>query len=160
MTDEGDRLRLQFLSRVVEKQCRHLKTTAGKLFTRPFTIESAAMLETDDDLSETTEAFTSRFSRLQDTLGDKLIPYLLSQLGEQEATFVDNLDKAEKLGWVGDADNWMEMRKLRNQMVHEYIEDLNILTDALNSANIWLPEMLKTAENLNKEMAGRGFLES
>ncbi|MEQ9394231.1 hypothetical protein [Haliea sp.] len=40
--------------------------------------------------------------------------------------------KAEKLGWLDSADEWMTFRKLRNQMVHEYIEDR-----ALHSYPLW-----------------------
>jgi hypothetical protein len=62
------------------------------------------------------EAFVSRFSHLQDTLGDKLIPKLLSALGERQATAMDNLDTAERLGWISSADEWQAIRQLRNQM--------------------------------------------
>jgi len=61
-------------------------------------------------LSEKLEAFTSRFSRLQDTLGDKLIPQLLLALGEPQSAVMDNLDKAERLGWIENADEWRAIR--------------------------------------------------
>lgn len=48
---------------------------------------------------------------------------------------MENLDRAEKLGWLPSADTWMMLRKLRNQMVHEYVEDIAILADALNLAH-------------------------
>ena len=51
-------------------------------YSQPFSKERAATLPTDGLLSERVEAFVSRFSRLQDTLGDKLIPQLLMALGE------------------------------------------------------------------------------
>ena len=66
------------------------------------------------------EAFVSRFGRLQDTLGDKLLPQLLSALGEKISAVIDNFDRAEQLGLIASADEWMTMRSLRNQMVHEY----------------------------------------
>ena len=73
-------LRLNFLSRVVKRECNHLQRTTERLFVEPFTIEKAQLLNTDDELSERVEAFVSRFSRLQDTLGDKFIPQLLKAL--------------------------------------------------------------------------------
>lgn len=93
-------MRLQFLSRVIKKECVYLNKTTDRLFAEAFTVDRALQLEADDDLSERLEAFTSRFSRLQDTLGDKLIPQLLLALGEKQATVMDNLDKAERLGWI------------------------------------------------------------
>jgi hypothetical protein len=60
------------------------------------------------------EAFISRFGRLQDTLGDKLLPNLPAFVGERTATVVDNLDCAERLDWIKSSDSWLETRKLRN----------------------------------------------
>ncbi|TVP60703.1 MAG: hypothetical protein EA349_01005 [Halomonadaceae bacterium] len=87
----------------------------------------------DVDMAERLDAFVARFSRLQDTLGDKLIPTLLSYLGEQTGPAIDNLNRAEKFGWIESAEEWIVYRKLRNQMIHEYIEDTAVLTDALRS---------------------------
>ena len=38
------------------------------------------------------EAFVSRFCRLQDTLGDKLLPALLKALGEPDRALLINLE--------------------------------------------------------------------
>lgn len=61
-----------------------------------------------------------RFARLLDTVGDKLLPVLLTALGEASAEAIDNLDRAEHLGFIVSTDEWMTLRILRNQMVHEY----------------------------------------
>jgi hypothetical protein len=60
-------LRLQFLVRVVRKECKHLNTTDQRLFGSQFTLEQATRLEEDTDLAERVEAFVGRFGRLQDT---------------------------------------------------------------------------------------------
>jgi hypothetical protein len=39
----------------------------------------------------------------------------------------------------------MEMRKLRNQMVHEYIEDLAVLSSALRSGHEFVPTLVAAA---------------
>lgn len=96
--------RMQFLLRVVRKECHHLASTDQRLFSKPFTHVQVSQLESDADLAERVEAFVGRFSRLQDTLGDKLLPILLSALGEKPASAIDNLDRAERLGWVTSAD--------------------------------------------------------
>lgn len=119
--------RMAFLMRVVRKECRHLGGTDRRLFSEPFTEARAASLETDPDLAERVEAFVSRFGRLQDTLGDKLLPVLLQALGEKPKAVIDNLDRAERLGLIESADQWMTLRKLRNQMVHEYTAHRNSL---------------------------------
>ena len=40
-------LRLQFLSRVVRKECRYLVITDSRLFKQPFTLKQAVQLEDD-----------------------------------------------------------------------------------------------------------------
>ena len=139
-------LRLQFLARVVQKECNHLASTDSRLFSIPFGIEQAMRLEDEPDLAERVEAFVGRFSRLQDTLGDKLLPALLAALGEKPASFIDNLDRAERLGLIASAEEWLTLRSLRNQMVHEYVEDPGILADALQAGHAFVPTLITAAE--------------
>jgi len=137
--------RLAFLARVTEKECVHLLQTDARLFGDLFTVEDAQKIELDPILAERLDAFVSRFGRLQDTVGDKLLPALLISMAEKPGAAIDNLDRAEKLGFIESADAWMEMRRLRNQMVHEYIEDLAILASALRSGHAFVPSLVKSA---------------
>lgn len=107
-----------------------------------------AQLDIDPLLAERLDAFVSRFGRLQDTVTDKLLPALLQAMAEPRGAALENLDRAEKLGWLDSADQWLEMRKLRNQMVHEYIEDRVVLTDALQAGHAFVPMMLAVASRL------------
>ena len=151
-------LRLQFLTRVVRKECQHLASTDQRLFSEPFTLERALQLETNPDLAERVEAFVSRFARLQDTLGDKLLPVLLTALGETPGAAIDNLDRAERLRLIASADEWMTLRKLRNQMVHEYVEDLSVLASALQSGHEFAPMIMSAANNMILEIERRGWV--
>jgi hypothetical protein len=150
--------RLQFLARVVSKESRHLAATDQRLFASGFTLEHVTRFESDADLAERVDAFVSRFSRLQDTLGDKLLPLLLAALGETAGAAIDNLDRAERLGLITSADDWMVMRKLRNQMAHEYIEDPAVLFSALEAAHAFVPVLVAVADNLLSEVARRGWV--
>lgn len=93
-------------------ECQHLLDTDGRLFANLFTIEEAQKIETDPILAERLDAFVSRFGRLQDTVGDKLLPALLSALAETIGPAIDNLDKAEKFRFIESADgvNWGEIQ--------------------------------------------------
>jgi len=150
-------LRLQFLTRVVRKECKHLTTTDQRLFGGLFTLEQAARLEEDPDMAERVEAFVGRFGRLQDTVGDKLLPLLLSTLGEKSFAAIDNLDRAERLGLLKSADEWMIMRNLRNQMVHEYVEDPVVLSSALKTGHAFVPTLIETANKMCAEIERRGW---
>jgi hypothetical protein len=126
--------RLSFLTRVVDKEIRHLEYTALQVFNDALTYEAIESLDTNPELALRVEAFTSRFCRLQDTLGDKLLPALLKALGEPDRALLINLDKAEKYGWLESTDQWVALRQLRNQMIHEYIENARTLYDAISTA--------------------------
>lgn len=153
----GQLARLRFLVRVVGKQAVQLHTTDQRLFALPMTAERAATLAGDTDLSERVEAFVGRFGRLQDTLADKLLPTLLAALSEPVGAQLDNLDRAERLGWVRSVDEWLTIRQLRNQMVHEYMEDLIQLANALQSGHGFVASLLNAAQAMAQEVSGRGW---
>jgi len=157
--DQQDkRERLGFLCRVVKKEIQHLQYSAGKVFKDGFTEERARQIANDEEFAEQVEAFTSRFCRLQDTIGDKLLPAWLDMLGEKKGVAIDNLDKAESIGVLPSAEQWLELRQLRNQMIHEYIEDLAILTDALQTAYQHLSFIVDVAESIIKDLEKRSLI--
>lgn len=153
----GNIERLQFLARVVEGESSNLRATNVRLFAQPFTTETVKRLDEDQELSERVDAFVARFSRLQDTLGDKLLPELLEALGEERVILIDRLDMAEKLGWIQSSDQWIAIRQLRNQMIHEYIEDPEILAKALQTGHEYVEELLNAAQNMLNELQKRGW---
>jgi len=133
--------RLTFLMRVVQRERDHLAVTDQRVFAQVFDVERARRLNDDIDDAERVEAFVSRFSRLQDTIGQKLIPAWLAAAGEPPLATVDALDRAERFGLIPSADDWLAMRKLRNQMVHEYIEDRTVLANALEAGHQFVPTL-------------------
>jgi len=82
---EGQWERLQFLARVTHKECLYLQETDSRLFADPMTLESLQKMEVDPVLAERLDAFVGRFDRLQDNLGDKLLPQLLDAMAEKQA---------------------------------------------------------------------------
>ncbi|WP_426988463.1 hypothetical protein [Marinimicrobium sp. ARAG 43.8] len=153
---ENETSRLLFLTRVVQKEALYLTETTGRLFgDESVTTSTVRSWVTDSIMAERLDAFVARFGRLQDTIGDKLIPRLLSFLGESLGPAIDNLDKAEKFGWIDSADDWIAHRKLRNQMIHEYIEDETVLVDALETARLWVSPMVDIAHRLSNTVNQR-----
>jgi len=148
--ESQQRQRLEFLCRVTEKEVKHLLDTDRRLFADLFTVDVAQQVETDPVLAERLDAFVSRFGRLQDNLGDKFLPQLLIALAEKPGAAIDNLNLnlAERLGWIQSAEDWLLMRKLRNQMVHEYIEDLALLSSALQTGHAHVPQLVHAAQQM------------
>jgi hypothetical protein len=146
--DEGGAERLRFLRRVVAREAAYLRETDERLFARELDASTLARLSAQSDLSEQIDAFVARLSRLQDGVADKLLPALLYALSESIGPALDNLNRAERLGWLVSADEWVACKRLRNRLIHEYIEDPAILADALASAHAAVPLLLDTAERL------------
>jgi len=155
MDNENLPEKLRFLARVVTREADHLKITDQRLFAEPLTLERLATLEQDIALSEQLDACLARFGRLQDTLGDKLIPRLLAYVGEKTGPFLDNLDKAERFNWIDSADSWFSLRQLRNKMIHEYMEDHQVLRDALLAAHDFVPSLMDAKTALVTEIGER-----
>ena len=68
---------------------------------------------------------------------------------------IDNLDRAERLGIIASADEWMTMHSLRNQMIHEYVENPLVLTNALQTGHAFVfshcARLQKWVRNTNRE---------
>ena len=76
----------------------------------------------DFEKIKTIDTFIYRFIKLQDMMGDKLFRIFLDELGEYKdnMSLLDILDKLEKLNLIDNSQQWMEYRKLRNKLTHEY----------------------------------------
>ncbi len=141
----GLRERLLFLADVETREAGYLAQTDARLFGAPFGLAQVAGLAHNPDLSERVDAFVSRFGRLQDTLGGSLLPQLLAVMLEPVGSVLDNLNRAERLGWVRSASEWAELRLLRNRMVHEYVRDAQELVDALHAAHRGVTDLIAAA---------------
>jgi len=132
---DGEKARLQMLQKTAKLELLHLQQTNQRLFAQAWPQEEMAHKMLDIDFAERVDAFVARFGRLQDLLGDKYLPAWLRAVQEPVGTALENLDRAEKLGLVQSADAWISVRKLRNQLVHEYVGRMEILHDALFQAS-------------------------
>jgi len=81
--------------------------------------------EINAEQAEILEALTARFARLNDTLTQKLFRAIDALELTDEGSLIDRFNRMEKRGLVKSANELIEMRKLRNQIAHEYVfEDL------------------------------------
>jgi hypothetical protein len=81
-----------------------------------------------------------RFSKLQDTMGDKIFPSILELHGEEvkPLSFIDRLNRLEELELLY-KDDWINLRKDRNEIAHEYsfnqkevVNSINIIFNRVN----------------------------
>lgn len=64
------------------------------------------------------------------------------------ASAIESLDQAETWGWLTPTEDWLVMRKLRNQMVHEHIEDLVPLLTAVTGSHGFVSTLIDTTARL------------
>ena len=94
------------------------------------------------------DQFILRFSKLQDAMRTGLFPALLDLLqepGELE-TFIDKLNRLEKLGAISSADDWQKFREMRNQFAHDYPDDPELQASLLNKGFALARELIASLE--------------
>lgn len=142
---------------IAQKEAAHLQYTHRTLFAQPIDADWVSKLSTRDDLAEKLDAFVSRFSRLQDHIGDKLLPRFSVLLGESPKPLLDVLADAERMQWVENAEAFIGARKLRNLLVHEYMSDTQLFADALHSAREAACMLFGIVAAIEKEAVARGL---
>jgi hypothetical protein len=136
------------LIRITEKEALYLGRTADRLRALTIDLQWVESLDNNDEHSEMLDAFVSRYGRLQDMLGDKLLPAMLRASLEKMGSQLDNLLRAEKLGWIDSTQTWIEIRELRNKLVHEYIESPSVLLSSLQQALLCVHILIGTQSRL------------
>ncbi|MDM8567354.1 hypothetical protein QUF74_17105 [Candidatus Halobeggiatoa sp. HSG11] len=126
-------------------------------------IQSWLPLKTEDlndtEIVKTIDSFIYRFTKIQDKMGEKLFPAVLKELQEYKSNMplIDVLNKLEKLELIDNVDTWIDFRKLRNSLTHDYpnneteiIEAINLsITAYFKMKDIYI-KMLKTGGTLAK----------
>ena len=98
-----------------------------------------------------------RFSKLQDSMGGKLFPSLLDNLGEETRgiPFLDLLSKLEMLNILPRANDWLILRETRNIVTHEYPFNKEDIIEGLNMLNKHYSLILSVWENFNNYISRR-----
>lgn len=103
----------------LRKAISHLDYSYNKIQTLPDSLS-----QMDEEILETWESFTARFSRVSDIF---VMKYLRSRILIEEPGFEgstrDYLNKAEKFNLIDSAETWVTIRELRNVAAHEYNDE-------------------------------------
>lgn len=119
---------------LAKKEMAHLLYTHQTLYGQTIDLKWVKALAKRQDLAEKVDAFVSRFGRLQDQIGEKLIPRFIALSGGKSKSLLDALAYAEKMGWMDSAEAFVSVRKLRNLLVHEYMTDADSFLESLQNA--------------------------
>ncbi len=128
-----EKLRLQKILFECNKHIEKLNTAYQKLEALlPFT--EAIYLDFDEAQTSYLDQFLYRFSKLQDSVGQKLFKAVLDYKTEETTakSFIDILNRLEQLEYLQDIDGWFELRTIRNQLAHDYEDDNEELVAIIN----------------------------
>jgi hypothetical protein len=80
------------------------------------------------------DSFVYRFAKIQDRMGDKLFPAILKELQEyrESMALIDVLNRLEKLELLPVSDEWIDFRKLRNTLTHEYPDNKDEIAESIS----------------------------
>ncbi|BAF70377.1 hypothetical protein [Nitratiruptor sp. SB155-2] len=101
-----------------------------------------------------------RFAKLQDLLGEKIFRNILEYSGYpvDGKRFVEILAELEKEKFL-DVDSWIELRKYRNFLAHEYPHEEELRIEAINfifENSDYLTEITKKLEKYYHEIESSG----
>jgi len=117
----------------------------------PLTVEKYKILSKDE--VQDIDQYLYRFSKLQDTLGQKLFKLIVNLYEENDESipFIDVLNKLEKLNFLENTKEWINLREKRNKIAHQYddepFEMTQAINDILNQKEILKAIYLKFKEN-------------
>jgi hypothetical protein len=107
--------------------------------------EGLLQVESNPALRRLTDQLLFRFLKLQDALGERLVPATLAALLEPDADrpMLDKLNRLDRLGYVR-LDDWLQWRDLRNRLSHEYPEQTEVRWATLKAAVRASKDLLST----------------
>ena len=121
------------------KAAVHLRRSSERLKT--FT----SWEEPSEDECDQLDIFVSRFARLSDLLFQKAFRLIDKLELVESGTLIDALNRAEKRGIIDSADDFRDMRHVRNQLTHNYSgDDMPSIAKKLFG---WTPALLTALDN-------------
>lgn len=94
------------------------------------------------------EALSSRFARVCDIFIQKIFRYIDELDFEKEGTPRDRINRAEKKFLIESADEFIEARKTRNEIAHEYVPDA--VTEIFHSVKKHCPFLFDTFKRVKQ----------
>ena len=121
------------------------KSISGLVYSFDKCVAIGGKAEYDLEEQESFEALTSRFARTSDILTQKVFKSLFILLQENVKTAIDAANCLEKLEIIENAEDLLNVRELRNQIAHEYVE--SNLKDLFSDVLRYVPELKKIVNN-------------
>jgi len=96
------------------------------------------------------ESYLKRFSSIQDYLGAKIFPLIVQLSGLSNTQKMSEILKILSKEEIIEIDKWLEIRKLRNDLEHDYPDDLEDALKDLKKCVDNFDYLLEIRENVEK----------
>lgn len=100
------------------------------------------------DQLESFEALTARFARLSDLVVQKVLRTISVLDLEEVGTVRDRIHRAEKRGFIESAEDFVQIRMLRNEIAHEYKSET--IFDIFERALALTPALLDAVKRIQQ----------
>jgi predicted nucleotidyltransferase len=121
-----------------------------------FPLSASRYEELSDEEVEAIDQYLFRFAKLQDTLGTKLFRIIVSEYVDdiEQLTFLDILNRLEKIGILDSVNIWKRLRDIRNDISHQYDDEPQEMAEVLNNIFAYRDDLLgifKKIDNFYKQ---------
>ncbi|GFO55597.1 hypothetical protein GMSM_26040 [Geomonas sp. Red276] len=105
----------------------------------------------DEEERDRFESLTSKFARLSDLIVKQAIKIIdLLDLESAPESVRDAINRAEKKGLIASAVTFVEIRKLRNRISHEYVEPDGGIDEIYRAAVAMVPDLFDCVERVHR----------
>ena len=140
-------------------ECDKHKIRIEKSYTKVkkiFPISASRYQSLSDDEIEAIDQYLFRFAKLQDALGNSLFRLIVSEYEDDthQLTFIDILNRLEKIGVLDDVNIWRKLRDIRNDISHQYDDEPQEMAEALNNIFAYKGELIAIFDKIERFLSG------
>jgi len=123
-----------------------------------FPVSASRYKSLSDDEVKNIDQYLFRFSKLQDTIGEKLFRLILSDFVEDinKLTFIDILNRLEKVGILDSVQEWKILRDYSNDISHQYDDEAAEMVVAINNIFSQKDILIKIYEKIKNHQYNLG----
>ena len=143
------------LKELLENEIRLLNKAEHHL---NFTYQKCLNINWDQDIKEEDlellDSLCSRFVRYYEVYLKNVLRTSLQIMRAHEDTFIDNMNKAEKIGLIDEMKTMDRARTLRNTVAHEYQEEewITIFTSVIELVPLLMSSKVRTLEYIGEKI--------
>lgn len=124
------------LQKIINECDKHIlrMNSAYKKIVASLPLDAESYTKLNEDEVEHIDQYLFRFAKLQDAIGKRFFKVIFVSLEEdiEDISFIDLLNRLEKLNILDSTEQWLELRKIRNVLSHTYEDEPEEMSIAIN----------------------------